>query len=96
MIDNQQRWEEITKEGEEYLDFEKVMNKRSLRADVHAFLLLDELFPKRGFLISAAAHDQIFLDYSEAEIAKLSDEQIVELSLCGVMYGEEGGLSLYA
>lgn len=83
------RYEEICKTNEnEYNEFENVKNKRSMRSDVHAFIILSELFPKQGGLIAAAMHEEIILDVSEDEIDSLSDEQILDLYRCGVRYDE--------
>ena len=70
--------------------FDKIKNKRSSRRDIHAYLLLDELFPKPGSdMVSAVEHDVIYLDIEPVDIDKLNDEQIIELARCGVFYEEE-------
>jgi hypothetical protein len=86
---------EIFKKFEEndYLEFEEVENKRSNRRDLHAFLLLDELFPiaidRHDDMISAAEHDEFYLDVSWGNIEKLTDDQILELTRCGVRCDED-------
>jgi len=85
------------KHGDDCGEFEKVLNPRSKRPDLHAFLLIAEMFPEseRG-IISAAEHDQIWLDVDEDELASIcTEEQIVELTRCGVMYEEGMGLSMF-
>ena len=71
---------------DEYLEFDRVENKRSSRPDLHAFMLLDELFPRDRDMVCAAEHDQIWLDVSAGEIDTLLDEHIVELQRCGFWF----------
>ena len=79
---------------EEYIQFDRVKNKRSARADLHAFLLLDELQPHiagdgNGDMVSAAEHDEFYLCIDTEKLAEvITDEQIIELVRCGVMYSE--------
>jgi len=76
--------------NDDHLKFEKVENKKSTRPDLHAFITLDKFFPNYGSdIISAAEHDEIFIDLEEKHIEKLSDGQILELVRCGVFYNEE-------
>jgi hypothetical protein len=76
---------------DDYLEFEKVENKRSNRKDLHAFLLLDELFPtdKKSDIICNAEHDEFWLDISFEQIEKLTDDQILELVRCGVRFDDD-------
>jgi hypothetical protein len=72
--------------------WEAMPNKRSNRRDLHAFLLLDSLVPceKGRDIVSAAEHDQIFLATEPEKLAAVATEEIVlELARCGVMYDEE-------
>jgi len=87
------RWERV---GGAYFfkDFDAIPNKRSRRPDLHAFLLLDELFPSDRDIACAARHDEIYLRFGGPEVEKLSDEQIIELSRCGVRYSE-GSLCMF-
>jgi hypothetical protein len=95
-MDIHERWEVVTKEGEEFLKFEKVENKRSQRPDLHAFLMLEELFPGTSDLVWSASHDEIWLDVDDDQVETLTDEQILELSWCGVRHdGEFGGLCMF-
>lgn len=65
--------------------FDRVENKRSNRADLHAFLLLDQLVPGTYDIVAAAEYDQIFLEIDPLELKKVaSEEQIIELIRCGV------------
>lgn len=71
----------------EYLKFDRVENKRSQRPDLHAFLLLDELVPGKHDMISAAEHDEFFIDIEVSDLEKvINDAQVIELIRCGVMY----------
>jgi len=76
--------------GEEFLKFERIENPRSRRPDLHAFLLLDELFPQDRDMVCNASHDEIYLDVTDDEVATLTDEQILELVRCGVRYDGDG------
>lgn len=79
-------------DGEEFLKFDRVENKRSQRPDLHAFLLIDELAPatRNGQdMVSAAEHDEIYLSVSPERLAAVATrEQVIELSRCGVRYDE--------
>ncbi len=75
---------------DEFLEFDKVENKLSNRPDLHAFLLLDKLFPSTNDMISAAEHDEIYLEIEPDKLSrKATEEQILELIRSGVMYDEE-------
>lgn len=77
------------KHDDEYLKFEKVSQPKSSRPDLHAFIVLDELFPKSRDIVSACGHDEIYLDVTEDEIEGLEENQIIELIRCGVMFYED-------
>jgi len=82
---------------DEYLEFHRIENKRSNRPDLHAFLLLDELFPSDQDIICSAEHDQFWLDVPEEEIEKIPEDKIIELVRCGVGYDEDiESLSMFA
>lgn len=87
------RWAEIHKTQLDVIRYDErftsIENKRSNRPDLHAFLLLDSLFPGTNDMVAGATHDEIFLDVSEDQIAALTDEEILELMKCGVRYGED-------
>lgn len=77
---------------DEYIQFQNVANKRSRRPDMHAFMVLDELLPGdgKGDLISAAEHDQFFLDIEPEALARVATEEIIlDLVRCGVSFDEE-------
>jgi len=77
------------KYNHEYLEFDRITNKRSNRPDLHAFLLLDELFPGTSDIVSCSSHDEFGLDIDSDDIEKLTEEQICELVRCGVMCYED-------
>lgn len=84
-----EKWDKVTNSGDSFKEFDDVELKRSSRPDLHAFIMLDELFPKSRDIVTSASHDQIWLDVSEEEIETLTEEQILELSRSGVFYDDE-------
>ena len=56
----------------EYIEFQNVEKKRCNRPDLHAFLLLDELFPaeegRMDDIVSDAQHDEIWISISFDDI----------------------------
>ena len=83
--------------NDDYRKFERVENKRSNRPDLHAFLVLDEIFPSVGRdIVAAASHDVIYLEVEGDNLVRLMDSEILELVRCGVMYdGESDCLSMF-
>jgi hypothetical protein len=80
------------KYDDEYIQFQNVANKRSRRPDMHAFIVLDELLPGdgKGDLISAAEHDQYWLDIEPEALARVATEELIcDLVRCGVSYDED-------
>lgn len=75
----------------EFLKFERVVNKRSGRPDLHAFMFLDELLPSPGSdMVTCAEHDKIWLQPKVEEVAsKITEEQVIDLLRCGVFYDED-------
>ena len=79
--------EQYEKYNDEFLKFDRVQNKTSNRADLHAFNLLDKLVPGDCDIVSSAEHDEIWLDVTPEQLSKVAtDEQIIELIRCGVRY----------
>ena len=71
--------------------FERVNPKRSRRADLHAFLLLDELVPGKTDIIGDAHHDIFYIDIELKDLAKvITEEQVIELVRCGVGCDQHG------
>jgi len=72
---------------DDFIEFDRVKNKLSSRPDIHAFILLNQLCPGTRDMVSAAEHDEIFLDVEVDELSKAATkEQILELVRCGVRY----------
>jgi len=81
----------FNKFDDEFLKFERVENKLSRRPDLHAFLLLDSLLPGDRDIVSAAAHDEIYLDVELDQLAAtaITEEQVRDLVRCGVRESED-------
>jgi hypothetical protein len=75
--------------NKEYLEFKHINNPPSKRPDVCAFILLDKLFPADRDMVSAAEHDEIYLDVEWEQITLLTDEHILYLVRCGVRFNSE-------
>lgn len=71
----------------EYMRFESIAadKRTSNRPDLHAFNLLDKIIPGDCDIVSAASHDEFWLEISPDELTKAAtEEQILELIRCGV------------
>ena len=80
----------------EFLRFERVENKLSNRADVHAFILLDRLVPGDDDILVDARHDEVFLSIAPEQLEIASDEQIRDLVRCGIRLDDsEDGLAMF-
>ena len=87
----------VEKYDGEYLKFDLVVEKKSSRPDLHAFILLNEIVPGSRDIISAAEHDQFYLDVDYDKLAEVATEaQIIDLIRCGVLFDEGDGLSMFA
>jgi hypothetical protein len=78
--------------ADEYIKFDRIENKFSKRADIHAFILLDSIISSDtwGDIIAAAEHDQVWLNVNSDELAeKATPEQIRDLIRCGVSYDKD-------
>lgn len=75
----------------EYLKFDRVENPLHARPDIHAFLLLDMLAPEPGRnMVCSACHDKFYLEpYPDKVLATATEENLIDLIRCGVMYSEE-------
>lgn len=81
--------EMFDKFDDEYIKFERVENKLSSRPDLHAFILLNQLQPQGRDMVSAAEHDEIYLDIDCDELARvITEDQVRDLARCGVRYDE--------
>jgi hypothetical protein len=76
---------------DQYIKFENVECKQSNRPDLHAFLLLDRLFPtdNHGDMVSSASHDVICLCITSEQMDTLTVDNVLELTRCGVRYEPE-------
>jgi hypothetical protein len=81
------------KHNDEFLKFERVEPKRSRRADLHGFILLDELTPNASDrdILAGAEHDEVYLSIDVDELAAVVTEaQVIELVRCGVRCSRDG------
>lgn len=78
------------KYNDEYLKFELVEKKLSGRSDLHAFMLLDKLFPSEQPIVAAAEHDMIYLSLDEEQFESVDEQVIRELVRCGVSLSSDG------
>ena len=78
------------KADDEFMEFEKISPKLSNRRDLHAFMRLDQWFPSERVdnLIGAAEHDEYYLDIPIDKLVTLTDDQVVELSRCGIRFDD--------
>lgn len=80
------------KHDDQFLKFDMVQNKTSNRADLHAFNLLDKIIPGNTDMISAAEHDEIWLDVDLDELVeRATEDQIIDLIRSGVRYDRSVG-----
>ena len=86
------------KYDDDYLKFDRVEKKFSQRPDLCAFILLDKLLPNAALdMISAAEHDEIFLEVDCDKLAEVAtEEDILMLTRCGVRYDDDlDGLAMF-
>ena len=78
---------------EDFGEFQAIATPLSTRPDVNAFMLLDRLIPGRfNDLLTAADHDEIYLDVDpDAFAAVATEENIIDLIRCGIRYDDEEG-----
>jgi hypothetical protein len=75
---------------DDFLRFEFVENKKHRRPDICAFIILNELVPSDTDIISAAEHDEIFLNVNLDDLVKvITEDQVHDLVCCGVRYSDE-------
>ena len=84
---------EFAKYEDEWIKFSDVKDKRHSRPDLCAFLILADLVPssyKDYDIVTAAEHDQIWLDVDCEKLAKVVTPEIVhDLAGCGVFYDDD-------
>jgi len=82
------------KHEDEYLHWERVENKKTNRPDLHALLLLDELFPIDGDIIIGAEHGIFYVAVDDEQSEILTEEQVIELLRCGCHWDSETDIFL--
>ncbi len=74
----------------EYIQFERIEKPRHPRPDICAFLMLHDLLPGTRDMVSAAEHDEIWLDIDlEALAAVVTDSIVRDLVRCGVHLSDD-------
>lgn len=73
---------------DDFLKFDRIEHKLSGRSDLHAYILLDKLFPRTTDMICHSDHVEVCLDIEDEEIESLTDAHILELVRCGVRYSD--------
>ena len=83
--------------NDEFLKFDRVENKLSLRPDLHAFLLLDKLLPGKDDIVASAEHDEIYLDVDVEKLLEVATEaELIDLHRCGVLvFSEYDSLGMF-
>lgn len=83
------------KHDDEYLKFERIERKPAdfltHRPDLYAFLILDTLVRSERHIVSAAEHDEIFIDVTPEKLAEagVTEAQVIDLIRCGLIYPDE-------
>lgn len=70
----------------EFLKFDRIKKKKSNRRDLHAFILLDSLFPEKRNIVSIAGHGTLYLKINFKQAQTLTEKSVIELLRCGVRY----------
>jgi len=83
--------ERFEKFNDDNLAFEKVVNKKSKRPDLHAFIILEKFSNNEWGLVASAERDEIWLDINDDDIKNITDGQILELRRCGVRHDKKIG-----
>lgn len=69
----------------EFLKFERIENPPNPRPDICGFLKLHELVPGTREMVSAAEHDEIYLNVEPDALAEVAtQDDITYLHRCGV------------
>ena len=84
----EQEWDKLSVH---YLKFEDIPKhyRRSNRPDLHAFIVLNGLFPRDRDLICSAEHDVIYLDVTTEEVESIDDDIVLQLIQCGVIFSDD-------
>lgn len=86
------------KHGDSSSNFEEIDSsmRKSKRADLHAFLLLDSILPGNNDIVAASEHDIIYLGVELEEFAKVATENIIlDLIRCGVFIDDDTELAMF-
>ncbi len=85
------------KHQDELFKFDRIKNPLANRKDLHVFLLMDTLLPATGHnIIRSAEHDEIWLEIDEERLVEvITENHIVDLIRCGVMYESGVGFSMF-
>jgi hypothetical protein len=85
------------KNDDEYLKFEKIENPLHKRPDLCAFLRLDQLVPGTHDMVSAAEHDEIYLEVDLEKLAEVATaDDVIYLQRCGIRLDDyNGGLAMF-
>lgn len=88
MIDLEKAFEAAS---DEFLEFERIEKPLHPRPDICGFLKLCELLPNAGRdMVSAAEHDEIFLDVEPEKLAEVAtQDDIIYLHRCGIRLSSE-------
>lgn len=82
--------ETFDKFSDEYIKFQNIGQRLHHRPDICAFLILDKLIPDEKDMVSAAEHDEIYLDTNIERLAEVAtEEDIADLIRCGVRLCDE-------
>jgi hypothetical protein len=82
--------EVFEKFDDEFNKFERIVDPPSNRPDLCAFLLLDRIMPGKKDIVSAAEHDEIWLEIDVETFAETAtEEDVLTLIRCGVMHDKE-------
>lgn len=77
------------KHDDEHLKFERIPDHERpyKQPDLCAFVYLAGKLPCVGDVVSDASHDEIYLGFEELE--RLTEEDVLYIVRCGVMYDED-------
>lgn len=76
---------ELLRLEDDFLKFKDAKDAPSTRPDLAALIVLDRLVPGTQAIVSAAEHDEIFLDIDLDKLAEVITEDTVKfLRQCGI------------
>jgi len=79
---------------QEFLEFDRIKNKKGSCPITHAFRMLDELFPSKTAvpMVTNIWDEDCSLRPSFEDVEKLTEEQVLDLVRCGVTFSRENDL----